>query len=124
MRTKNELVFIPPPVDPGEAPIIISIIITSSPDFENVPSEYVANPAVLADTLIKNAPIHEIFSVILRSRAPAIISTILTDITILVCIENFFHLNLFSHNSHITKKPIPPKNTSVQVIILSAILPL
>ena len=48
---KNVLVFTPPPVDPGDAPITISSIITSRPALEKVPSGTVENPAVRADTL-------------------------------------------------------------------------
>lgn len=36
--TKKVLVFIPPPVDPGDAPININTVSTSSPAVENVPS--------------------------------------------------------------------------------------
>lgn len=50
------LVLIPPPVEPGEAPINIRGIRVKSPAFENSPIGYVENPAVLAETLWKKAP--------------------------------------------------------------------
>ena len=48
---KVVVVLIPPPVEPGEAPINISIISTKSPALVNVPRGYVLKPAVLAEVL-------------------------------------------------------------------------
>ncbi len=50
-QDKKVLVLMPPPVDPGEAPINIKRINVKSPPLENSPIVYVENPAVLADTL-------------------------------------------------------------------------
>ena len=56
IRTKNVVVLIPPPVDPGDAPINISTQSTNSPALVKLPMGYVENPAVLADTLWKRRP--------------------------------------------------------------------
>jgi hypothetical protein len=45
------VVFIPPPVDPGEAPMNIKIIIINKPAFVKFPNGYVLKPAVLAEVL-------------------------------------------------------------------------
>ena len=50
-RVKNVLVLIPPPVDPGEAPINIRTQRTKSPAVLKLPIGYVEKPAVLAETL-------------------------------------------------------------------------
>ena len=47
ISANSVLVFIPPPVEPGDAPTNIKKIIASSPAFENSPSEYVDSPACL-----------------------------------------------------------------------------
>ena len=49
--TNNVLVLMPPPVEPGEAPINISIVRINSPAEVKLPIGYVENPAVLAETL-------------------------------------------------------------------------
>lgn len=69
-NTKNVLVLIPPPVDPGEAPINIKMQRTNNPALVKLPIGYVEKPAVLADTLWKNAPIHVIFSVAFKEAYP------------------------------------------------------
>ena len=51
---KSVVVLMPPPVPPGEAPINISAIITRRAALGNAPRLWVANPAVLADTLLKS----------------------------------------------------------------------
>ena len=115
ISANSVLVFIPPPVEPGDAPTNIKKIIASSPAFENSPSEYVEKPAVLAVTLLNRAPIHGISSVILKITAPPTVSATLIVSTTLVCIENFRQRNRFSTISRITRKPIPPKNIKKQV---------
>ena len=45
------VVFIPPPVDPGEAPININIIYVNSVGAVNAPIAIVLNPAVSVETL-------------------------------------------------------------------------
>ena len=89
-KTKNVLVFIPPPVEPGDAPINISIITTRSPADEKLPSGYVEKPAVLVEKLRKKAPSHEIFSVALMRSVPETIRNRLIEITTRECIERFF----------------------------------
>src|SRR5690554_1898863 len=68
--TNVVVVLIPPPVDPGEAPININIISINNPPLVNPDTEYVLNPAVLADTLKKKAPSHVISSVNFNSSTP------------------------------------------------------
>ena len=109
IRAKNVLVLIPPPVDPGEAPINIKTIKTISPGVVNSFSGYVENPAVLAETLLKKAPIQEIFSVSFKRSVPDSRSPAVTVRTIYVCMENFFQRNLVDQISRITRKPIPPQ---------------
>ena len=106
--TNNVLVLIPPPVEPGEAPINIKMTNTNNPAFVKFPKLYVENPAVLAETLWKKAPNHVTFSVSLINNVPITISAILTDITALEWNVNFLKDFLFL-TSIITKKPIPPK---------------
>lgn len=60
ISAKKVVVFIPPPVEPGDAPMNISTHIMSRPAFENPEYGNVAKPAVLAVTLEKNAPSHVI----------------------------------------------------------------
>ena len=107
--------MIPPPVEPGEAPITISTMTVRSPALEKDPSGNVENPAVLADTLVKKAPIQVISSVSFKSTVPAAVSTRLINSTTLACMESFFHRNRFAMTSRITKKPMPPKITRAQV---------
>ena len=45
--TKMVVVFAPPPVEPGEAPMNIRIHIANKPAVEKFPISYVENPAVL-----------------------------------------------------------------------------
>ena len=54
-RTNTVVVLIPPPVEPGEAPINIRTIITRSPAGDKLPISVVENPAVRVDTLWKSA---------------------------------------------------------------------
>lgn len=44
-NAKKVVVLIPPPVEPGEAPMNIRVIRISRPAVENSPKEYVENPA-------------------------------------------------------------------------------
>ena len=60
----------PPPVDPGEAPMNMSTETLSSPAEVNSPRGNVEKPAVLADTLVKNAPSQVISSVSQISTVP------------------------------------------------------
>ena len=71
----------PPPVEPGEAPINIKTVSTISPALENLPSGNVENPAVLAETLLKKAPSQVMFSVSFIKIVPAAIKNRLTVIT-------------------------------------------
>ena len=117
-KTKTVVVLIPPPVEPGEAPINIKTIITIMPAFEKLLKLKVEKPAVRAETLLNNAPSQVILLVNLIITAPKIIKIMVTQITTFECIESDFHLNLLVFMSLITKKPIPPKMISIQVTTL------
>ena len=52
-KTKTVVVLIPPPVEPGEAPINIKTIITIMPAFEKLLKLKVEKPAVRAETLLE-----------------------------------------------------------------------
>ena len=113
--------MIPPPVEPGEAPINIRRISVKSPAFENSPIGYVEKPAVLAETLWKKAPSQEISSVAFKSRVPAIRRITLVVITTLEC-RLSFRKERFFKMSRITRKPNPPKMISPQVVRFSRTL--
>lgn len=115
ISAKNVVVFIPPPVDPGDAPINISIIIANNPADEKEESEQVEKPAVRAETLINSALSQEIFSVALKRSVPAAIKAALKESTTFVCMENFFQRKRVENISRITRKPIPPKKISAHV---------
>lgn len=69
-RVNSVLVLIPPPVDPGDAPININTVTVRSPALVKFPRENVENPAVLAETLVKNAPSQVICSVMRINTVP------------------------------------------------------
>ena len=75
MRTKKVVVLIPPPVDPGEAPMNIKIVSTNRPALLSSPSGIVEKPAVRADVLWKNAASQPMPSVSCSSTVPAASST-------------------------------------------------
>ena len=89
------VVFIPPPVDPGEAPINIKIIKINNPEFVKLPRGYVLNPAVPAEALKKNAPSQDTSSVTLSNIVPVINKAIVVVKTTLVCRLNFLNLVSF-----------------------------
>ena len=62
--------MIPPPVDPGDAPINISTVTVKSPAVVKSLKGNVVNPAVLAETLVKKAPSHVMSSVSRSSTVP------------------------------------------------------
>lgn len=76
---------------------------TNSPALLKLPTEYVENPAVLADTLLKKAPIQLISSVILSSRVPTARRITLVERTIFELKESFLNL-LFFFNIQDNKK--------------------
>ena len=123
IRTKNVVVLIPPPVDPGDAPINISTQSTNSPALVKLPMGYVENPAVLADTLWKKAPSQVTSSVAFRRSVPTTRSTTVVVITILECSISFLNLLLLIM-SRITRNPRPPKMIRIQVIIFRSTLSL
>ena len=94
---------------------------TNSPALLKLPTEYVENPAVLADTLLKKAPIQLISSVILSSRVPTARRITLVERTIFELKESFLNL-LFFLISRITRKPIHPDMIRKQVVRLSSTL--
>ena len=73
------------------------------------------NPAVLADTLWKNAPSQEISSVAFKSSVPAMISTMLVEMTTLEWKDSFLK-HLFFAMSRMTRKPRPPNMISPAVV--------
>ena len=58
--TATVLVFIPPPVDPGDAPISIRTMVVSSAASDKLPESKVLSPAVLQETERKKASIQVI----------------------------------------------------------------
>ena len=94
----------------------IKAVSTSRPGVENVPSGYVENPAVLADTLWKNAPSQVTSSVSLINTVPITMRQPLTVSTTLACMESLCHLSRFTHISRMTRKPMPPKKIRAQVV--------
>ncbi len=124
--TKNVVVFIPPPVDPGEAPMNIKIITAKRPAFEKPSRENVAKPAVLDEKLVNIAPSHVMLfpSVSFIKRVPRTKRTPLTDKTTFACIESFLKLNFLVQSSFMTRNPIPPKKIRNIVTILSITLSL
>ncbi len=108
MMVKNVVVLIPPPVDPGEAPMNISkITMHVAGVLSNVMSTEL-NPAVLADTDRKNDSMNErLGSHVFKRIPPIAIRHNVTVRTILVWNASFFHL-CFRLISPRTKKPIPP----------------
>ena len=117
---KQVVVLIPPPVEPGDAPINISIITINNPAEENSDIGKVENPAVLAEVLVRKAPSQLIFSKHLIIIVPDISKKTVIVITIFVCKLNFLKLCMVTI-SLITKKPNPPKIISPHVVKLSRI---
>ena len=115
------LVLIPPPVDPGEAPINISTVTVRSPALVKFPRENVENPAVLAETLVKNAPSQVICSVMRISTVPTTSRMALVVITALECRHSFLKERLRTM-SIITRNPKPPKVIRPAVVRLSSTL--
>ena len=109
------LVLIPPPVEPGDAPINIRMDTVSRPADVKSPSGNVLNPAVLADTLVKNAPSQVMSSVSRISSVPAARSISVVTITALEWRHSFLK-ERFLKISMITRKPSPPKIMSPAVV--------
>ena len=122
MRTKKVVVLIPPPVDPGEAPMNINIVSTNRPALLSSPSGIVEKPAVRADVLWKNAASQPMPSVSCSSTVPAASSTAVVVSTTLVCSVNLRKRNRHLMTSSTTRKPIPPKMIRPQVTRLSQTL--
>ena len=120
IRTKKVLVLMPPPVDPGEAPINIRIININNPALVNSPMGYVEKPAVRAETLWKKAPIQDISSVAFSKRVPMIKSDNVVTITTLEWRHSFLKDRFFTISER-TRNPKPPKIISPQVVKLSKI---
>ena len=104
--------MIPPPVEPGDAPIIISTFITIIPALVNSDIGFVAKPAVLVLTLVKKDASQLIPSpsVSLSMSVPRTIKIKVISKTILVCklnLDAFFLVRI----SVITKNPSPPNMT-------------
>ena len=114
MIVAKVVVFIPPPVPPGEAPININITIINKVASFNVAILTVLKPAVLVvidwKKLARTFVPPDIFPIDLgllnsirkNTRAPAIIKRAVTNNTILACRENFLSLR-YSINSEITE---------------------
>ena len=84
ISTKKVVVLMPPPVDPGDAPINISSIMTSRPALLRVLKSTVQKPAVRAVMLWKNAAIQPRPSVSCKSAMPPKSSTAVVESTTLV----------------------------------------
>ena len=86
---KNVVVLIPPPVDPGDAPINIKTDKTSNPACVKLPIGTVEKPAVRAETLWKKASIQLNPSVIFNKSVPTINYVTVMITTIFVFILSF-----------------------------------
>ena len=108
----------PPAVDPGLPPINIISIVSSFPEFDSAAVSTVLNPAVLGVTEQKSAPKNfssgfcpardASFSVTRNKMVPAIVSTAVAVITILLCSRYLLKCHLLRATSSHTIKPIPP----------------
>ena len=89
IMVKKVVVLIPPPVDPGDAPINIKTDKTSNPACVKLPIGTVQKPAVRAETLWKKASIQLNPSVIFNKIVPTINSVNVIITTIFVFILSF-----------------------------------
>jgi len=121
-RTKMVVVLMPPPVDPGEAPMNIRIRIVNNPALLSVPRSSVAKPAVRADTLRKNAVSQLRGSVNFNNRAPAASKNAVVVTTTLECRVNLRKRNRHLTTSTMTRKPMPPEMIRKQVLKFSSTL--
>ncbi|MPN60116.1 hypothetical protein SDC9_207841 [bioreactor metagenome] len=112
---KVVVVLIPPPVDPGEAPMNIRPIINSSPAWLNDPISTVLKPAVRAVALWKKDDRRSNRSSRAKKRVPPANSTRFMVSTILVCMLSLLHRRL-RNTSASTKKPLPPKMINTAVV--------
>lgn len=71
ISTKNVVVLMPPPVEPGDAPMNIKIMMTSRPALLMLPKSTLEKPAVRAVMLWKSAASQPMWSVSCKSTAPA-----------------------------------------------------
>ena len=102
ISTKKVVVLMPPPVDPGDAPMNIKIIITSSPALVMAPISMVEKPAVRVVMLWNSAAKKLIGSV-------SKISTAVVESTTLLCSVSLRNRPRQRSTSSITIKPMPPK---------------
>ena len=109
ISTKKVVVLMPPPVDPGDAPMNIKIIITSSPALVMAPISMVEKPAVRVVMLWNSAAKKLIGSVSQSSIAPPKISTAVVESTTLLCSVSLRNRPRQRSTSSITIKPMPPK---------------
>ena len=109
ISTKKVVVLMPPPVDPGEAPMNIKIIITSNPAFVIAPISMVEKPAVRVVMLWNSAAKKLIGSVSQSSSAPPRISTAVVVSTTLLCSVSLRNRPRQRSTSSTTIKPMPPK---------------
>ena len=128
IKTASVVVFIPPPVDAGDAPINIKIIITNTLLSRKVAKSSVLKPAVLAvtdwniaDSTFPFKGKSAIVAFWLNSirkinNAPTKISVAVENNTTLECTFNFENL-LFLTISSTTGNPSPPSTISAQTVI-------
>ncbi len=122
ITTANVQVFMPPPVEPGDAPINIRSVSTTTEGTERPPMGRVLNPAVLAVTDWNTEPHrrcgHDIavmtlfFSNKSSAAAPKAISANETASTIFDCKLNLLETPRFQKRpmrSRITINPMPPR---------------
>lgn len=136
---KKVLVFIPPPVEPGEAPINMRIRIKKVVALVIIEILTVLKPAVLGVTAWKmDARIFSLMGIPLRTlfhsskennKAPVIIRVRDVRKTILKCrgILNLSFFNLATKNPKITlrgKNPIPPRKIKIITVRFTRASPL
>jgi len=124
-RTPNVVVFIPPPVELGDAPMAINIIVRNRVVVLKWDILRVLNPAVLVEIEVNKelnilsenercCNVHGLlYSKIKKDKAPPNINVDVTAITNFVCKDHFaFFMFILRSKSIITGNPKPPKITN------------
>ena len=120
ISTKNVVVLMPPPVEPGDAPMNIKIMMTSRPALLMLPKSTLEKPAVRAVMLWKSAASQPMWSVSCKSTAPPTSSTAVVESTTLVWNVILRNCPRQRPTSRMTMKPMPPTMTSASVTRFSS----
>ena len=110
----------PPPVEPGDAPMNIKIMMTSRPALLMLPKSTLEKPAVRAVMLWKSAASQPMWSVSCKSTAPPTSSTAVVESTTLVWNVILRNCPRQRPTSRMTMKPMPPTLTSASVTRFSS----